>query len=54
MKPICLILLCSLLIGAASAGESYRVGVLAFRGLDEASSRWQPTVNYLTDQLADR
>jgi diguanylate cyclase (GGDEF)-like protein len=40
--------------GPASAGESYRIGVLAFRGLEEATNRWQPTVTYLSNQFSDR
>ena len=56
MKSICFILLWLLQFscGSASAVESYRVGVLAFRGLEEATNRWQPTVNYLSSQFSDR
>ena len=56
MKSICFILLWLLQFsyGSASAVESYRVGVLAYRGLEEATNRWQPTVNYLSSRFPDR
>ncbi|MBU0751441.1 MAG: EAL domain-containing protein [Gammaproteobacteria bacterium] len=39
---------------AATAVPEYTIGVLAFRGKDQAIKNWQPTVDYLTRSLPGR
>ena len=38
---------------AGPIGQELTLGVLAYRGLDEATTRWQPLADYLSEQVPE-
>jgi len=48
------VVFCILLSSISSAlAQSYAIGVLAYNGKERAVKRWQPTADYLTQQIPD-
>jgi len=55
LRTILLIIGCVLALGTvATAGEAYKIGVLAKRGPVKALSQWKATGDYLTAHVADK
>jgi C4-dicarboxylate-specific signal transduction histidine kinase len=53
VKTVCLCLIyCAGLPGIVQAREEMTIGVLAFRGVQDAIERWAPTAHYLSKRIA--